>query len=80
MQEFRTKISENGRIHLPAACRELLAVSPGDEVVLRVEDHELHIVSLKYALQKAKSLVRKHAKNKKLTDLLKTMRSEDEHD
>jgi len=60
--------------------RELLAIGPGDEVILRVEDHELHIISLKYSLQKAKMLVRKHAKNKKLTDLLKIMRAEDEHE
>lgn len=80
MNEFRTKISENGRIHIPAACRELLQVAPGEEVILRVENHELKITSLKYSLQKAQLLVQKHAKNKKLTDILKKMRSEDDHE
>lgn len=80
MNEFKTKINDDGRIHLPVACRELLNISPGEEVILRVENHELKIISLKYSLQKAKNLVRKHAKNKKLTDILKTMRTEDDHE
>jgi AbrB family looped-hinge helix DNA binding protein len=70
-------MTENGRIIIPAACRRLLDLMPGEELVLHVEDHELRVTSLKYTLKKAKALVKRHAKNKSLVSELKKMRQED---
>lgn len=43
MNEFRVKMHENGRIVIPAACRHLLHLKPGEELVLRVEDMDTGI-------------------------------------
>jgi len=77
MNEYRVKMSENGRILIPAALRRQLHIEPGEELVIHVDDNELHLYSLKYSLKKAQNLVRKHAKNKSLINELKKMRKED---
>jgi AbrB family looped-hinge helix DNA binding protein len=77
MSEFRAKMNENGRIVIPAACRRLLDIKPGEDLILLVEDHELRVFSLQHSLQKAKAIVRLHAKNKSLVKQLKTLRQSD---
>lgn len=77
MIEFRTKLSENGRIIIPASCRQLLHLKPGEELIIRVEDDEMTISTAKQALKKVQHLVRKHAKNKSLVKKLKTIRRAD---
>lgn len=62
MEEFRTRLNENGRIVIPAAIRERLGIGPGDELVLRIEDNELRIISMRHRLQRAQQLVREHVK------------------
>jgi len=77
MREYRAKLSENGRILIPAALRRQLNIEPGEELILRFDHNELHLYSLKQSLKKAQHLVQKHAKNKSLVKALKTMRNED---
>ncbi len=77
MIEYRTKISENGRIIVPAVLRKQLHLRPGEELVIQVENDELRIYSVQHALKKAQNLVRKYAKNKNLVQQLKSMRNED---
>lgn len=77
MNAYRVKLGENGRVVIPAAVRRQLHVVTGEDLVIRVEDNELRICSLKYSLEKARSLVRKYTKNKNLVDQLKAMRQED---
>jgi AbrB family looped-hinge helix DNA binding protein len=62
MTETRLRISENGRVVIPASFRKALGVKAGDELVLRVEDDELRITTLKRRLQRAQRLVRQHVK------------------
>ena len=45
--EARTRINENGRMVIPASFRKALGINPGDELVLRIEDDELRITTLK---------------------------------
>ncbi len=45
--EARTRMNENGRLVIPAPFRKALGINPGDEVVLRLEDDELRITTLK---------------------------------
>lgn len=60
--ETRMRINENGRVVIPASFRKALGINIGDEVVLRIEDDELRITTLKRRLARAQRLVRKHVK------------------
>jgi AbrB family looped-hinge helix DNA binding protein len=60
--ETRLRVSENGRVVIPASFRKALGINAGDEIVLRIEDEELRITTLKRRLQRAQNLVRKHVK------------------
>jgi len=61
-QEARTRINENGRVVIPASFRKALGIKLGDEVVLRIEDNELRILTLKQRIERAQRLVRQHVK------------------
>lgn len=58
----RMRVNENGRVVIPASFRKALGIKAGDEVVLRIEDNELRIITLKRHLERAQRLVRKHVK------------------
>lgn len=60
--EARMRVNENGRVVIPAPFRKRLGINVGDEVVLRIEDDELRITTLKRNLERAQRLVRKHVK------------------
>jgi AbrB family looped-hinge helix DNA binding protein len=60
--ETRQRVNENGRIVIPASFRKALGINIGDEVVLRMEDDELRITTLKRRIERAQRLVRKHVK------------------
>jgi AbrB family looped-hinge helix DNA binding protein len=71
MQEHRTKINENGRLVIPAIYRKALDIKAGDEVILRLEEDELHISNTKHALKRARQLVKQYIGVKtNLTDSL----------
>jgi len=56
------RVNENGRVVIPASFRKALGINIGDEVVLRMEDDELRITTLKRRVERAQRLVRKHVK------------------
>ena len=60
--ETRTRINENGRMVIPASYRKALGINIGDEVVLRIEDDELRITTLKLRLEQARRRIRKYIK------------------
>jgi AbrB family looped-hinge helix DNA binding protein len=60
--ETRQKVNENGRVVIPAAFRKALGISPGDEVVLRMEDDELRITTMKRRIERAQRRARKYLK------------------
>jgi AbrB family looped-hinge helix DNA binding protein len=55
----RVTLNENGRIVIPAAMRKALKVKPGDELLLHMEDGEVHVTTHARRIQKAQELVRK---------------------
>jgi AbrB family looped-hinge helix DNA binding protein len=75
--ETRTRVNENGRVVIPASFRKALGISAGDEIVLRMEDHELRITTLKQRLERARRRVQKYVKpGKSLVDELLAERRE----
>lgn len=60
--ETRARINENGRVVIPANFRKALGISAGDEVVLRLEDDELRITTLKQRIARAQRHARKYVK------------------
>lgn len=60
--ETRTRLNENGRLVIPASYRKALGIKAGDEVILRLEDDELRITTMKHKIERAQRLVRKYVK------------------
>ncbi len=60
--EARTRLNENGRLVIPASFRKALGINPGDEVVVRLEDDELRITTLKRRIERAQRNARKYVK------------------
>lgn len=76
-QRASMRVNENGRVVIPASFRKRLGIRVGDEVVLRIEDDELRITTLKRNIERAQRLVRKHVKRgKSLVDELIAERRE----
>jgi AbrB family looped-hinge helix DNA binding protein len=60
MTAVRTKVTEGGRLVIPADFRRQLGLQPGSDVVLNVTDGELRVRSVQQAIERAQSLVRQH--------------------
>jgi AbrB family looped-hinge helix DNA binding protein len=60
--ETRARLNENGRVVIQASFRKALGIEAGDEVVLRLEDNELRITTLKQRLDRARHRVKKYVK------------------
>jgi len=72
---MRMKLNENGRVVIPAAPASALGISGGDELVMRIEDDELRITTLKPAHRRAQNNVGKYVKpGTSLVDELIAMR------
>ncbi len=59
MNTTRARIVDGGRIVIPAEFRKALGVQPGDEVILRLEDGEMRVLSPRQAIRRAQQLVRR---------------------
>ena len=62
MQEERTRVSENGRIVIPANFRKALGIQAGDEVVLRLENDELRVTTQQRRIQQAQRRAKRYIK------------------
>jgi len=60
--EARLRVNENGRVVIPAPFRKALGINAGDELVLRIEDDELRITTLKRRLERAQRRIRQYIK------------------
>lgn len=58
--ESRIRVNENGRLVIPAEYRKALGIKAGDEIILRMEDDELRITTMKRRLERARRRVRKY--------------------
>ncbi len=78
MHEYRAKLGDNGRLVIPANCRKILHLVPGDELILRLEENGLHLRSLKQSIQQAQNIILGYAKGQSLTIKLRELRNEDD--
>ncbi len=60
--ETFARLTENGRIVIPAAYRKALGIKVGDEVILRMEDDELRITTMTRRLERARKRIRNYVK------------------
>jgi len=58
----RARINENGRLVIPASFRKALGITPGDEVILQLEDDELRITTMKRRIERAQRRARQYVK------------------
>ena len=56
----RTRVSENGRVVIPASFRKALGIAIGDEVVLELKEDELRITTPQQRIQRARERARKY--------------------
>jgi AbrB family looped-hinge helix DNA binding protein len=56
----RTRVSENGRVVIPASFRKALGIEIGDEVVLELKQGELRITTQQQRIQRARERARKY--------------------
>ena len=78
--ESKVLINDTGRILIPASIRKSLNLNIGDELLLKVEEDEIHIIPLSKAVQQAQDLIRQYNKDGlKLTDVLADLRNEDQN-
>lgn len=77
MTEARMRLNENGRVVIPSEIRAALGIQAGDELVMRVEDDELRITTLKRRIERAQNQVATFRKRgRSLVDELIAMRRE----
>ncbi len=78
MSGVSTKISDGGRVVIPAEYRRALGLEAGDEVIIRVVDGELRIMTRAEAVRRAQAIVRRKVdRNRSLVDeLLNERRAE----
>ena len=60
LETSHSRVNENGRVVIPASFRKALGIKPGDTVVLRIENDELRITTLRQRLAWAQKMVRRH--------------------
>lgn len=60
MASHRTKMTEGGRLVVPAELRRQLGLQPGTELVLDIADGELRVRSVQQAIDRAQALVRRY--------------------
>jgi AbrB family looped-hinge helix DNA binding protein len=58
--EDRVTLNENGRIVIPAAMRKALKVKAGDELLLHMEDGDIHVTTPMQRIRRAQELVRRY--------------------
>ncbi|HEU0004779.1 MAG TPA: AbrB/MazE/SpoVT family DNA-binding domain-containing protein [Terriglobia bacterium] len=78
MEDVHSTIAEGGRVVIPADYRRALGLKVGDEVILRMADGEVHILTRRQAIKKAQALVRKHVPERKslVRELIRERRGE----
>lgn len=77
MEQVSAHVAENGRLVIPATFRRALGLEDGGDVVLRLENDELRIVTKRQQVANLKRLMRRRISNgRSLVDELISERRE----
>jgi AbrB family looped-hinge helix DNA binding protein len=60
MPTLKTRITEGGRIVIPAEYRKALGLQVGDEVMLTLDDGELRILTIEASIRRAQEIVSRY--------------------
>jgi AbrB family looped-hinge helix DNA binding protein len=60
MPTLKTRITEGGRIVIPAEYRKALGLQVGDEVMLTLDDGELRIMTIEASIRRAQEIVSRY--------------------
>lgn len=71
-----TKLTDGGRIVIPAEYRRALHLDVGDEVVLSLENDEIRILSRREALRRAQEIVSRYITRPLVDELIAERRQE----
>jgi AbrB family looped-hinge helix DNA binding protein len=61
--EARIRVNQNGRVVIPSSYRKALGIKAGDEIILRMEDDELRITTMKRRIERAQQRIRRYVKS-----------------
>jgi AbrB family looped-hinge helix DNA binding protein len=61
-EKTKLKMAENGRVVIPAEFRKALGLAAGGEIILRWEDNELRISTMKQNIERAQRHARRYLK------------------
>lgn len=61
-EETRLRVSQNGRVVIPASFRKALGIEVGDEILLSLGDNELRITTQQARIRRAQERARKYLK------------------
>jgi len=70
MNDIKTKITEGGRIVIPAKLRKLLDFNIGDEIILRQLEDSILILNKRQATKMIQSIAKKYSGKLSLADAL----------
>ncbi|WP_394754125.1 AbrB/MazE/SpoVT family DNA-binding domain-containing protein [Crenothrix sp.] len=59
--ETATRIATGGRIVIPVEYRRVLGLQEGDEVILSLQEGEMHLTTRRHQLRKAQAIVAQYA-------------------
>ena len=60
MDNVRTTVGAGGRVVIPAEYRQALGLHVGDAVIMRLEDGEVRITTVREAIRRAQEIVRRY--------------------
>ncbi len=60
--EVLTKITDGGRVVVPSAFRKALGLSPGDAVLMVLENEEVRLLTPDRAIRRAQEIVRQYVR------------------
>lgn len=61
-EQTRLRVSQNGRVVIPASFRKALGIKIGDEILLSLGDNELRITTQQARIRRAQQRLRQYMK------------------
>ncbi|MGA2654856.1 MAG: AbrB/MazE/SpoVT family DNA-binding domain-containing protein [Gammaproteobacteria bacterium] len=63
MKEVHATIDKAGRVVIPVSYRTALAVRPGTELIMQLQEGEIRLFTIDHAIARAQKIVKKYNKN-----------------